>query len=230
MFFKNIFFIALATIFCFSTTANAQVTEHWKNGNRKSETQYTEDYSFATQWYESGVKLSEGTMRYEKRVGTWRFWHENGKPHLVMFYDSLATDLIKTSSLGLIVRITTYSNTGQLERVENYSDGLPFVNSEYYANGQLKQIINYDKGTAISGIRWFENGSINEMFSFQKVYKTDQVAGKEVTKVDTEKLTFKEWFDNGQMQLNGQVDTEGRRAGVWHQYDKYGNVIQTIEN
>jgi antitoxin component YwqK of YwqJK toxin-antitoxin module len=117
-----------------------------------------------------------------------------------------------------------------LERVENYSDGLPFVNSEYYANGQLKQIINYDKGTAIGGIRWFENGSINEMFSFQKIYKTDKVAGKEVTKVDTEKLTFKEWFDNGQVQLNGQVDTEGRRAGVWYQYDKYGNVLQTIEN
>jgi antitoxin component YwqK of YwqJK toxin-antitoxin module len=230
MHFKNIFFFLLVTLLGFSNLNATAQTEFWKNGNRKSETSHSEDYTYNTQWYENGTKLSEGAMRYEKRVGTWLFWHENGKQQFVMFYDSLATDQIKASAQGVIVRITTYTIDGKLERVENYSDGLPFVNSEYYANGQLKQLINHENGVPTGGIRWFENGSINEMFSYQKVYKTDNVAGRETTKIDTEKLTYKEWFNNGKVALDGQVDKQGQRAGVWHQYDAYGNVLQTIEN
>jgi antitoxin component YwqK of YwqJK toxin-antitoxin module len=231
MFFTTKFLSTVALIVCFAFSSFAQNhVEHWSNGNRKAETQFSQEFSYTTQWHENGTKLSEGTVRYEKRIGTWRFWHENGKQQFVMFYDSLATDLIKASAEGIIVRITTYDKNGVLERVENYSDALPFVYSDYYPNGQLRQIVNYEKGVPNNGIRWFENGSINEMFSFQKVYKTDNVAGKDVTKVETEKLTYKEWYDSGKMLLDGQVNTKGQREGIWHQYDKYGNVIQTIEN
>jgi antitoxin component YwqK of YwqJK toxin-antitoxin module len=227
---KHVF--TLFILLCISHIAAFAQAEFFPNGKRKAETTHTQDYAYVTKWYENGNKLLEGALRYEKRVGTWRFWNEDGSPQFTMYYDSLSTDRIKASTLGVIVRIMTYSAGSKLESIENFSDGLPFVNSTYFPNGQLSEIVHHEDGVPIGGMKWYQNGNISEMFCYQKVYNSVLVAstGKEILKLIPKRLVYKSWFDNGKVSLDGQIDNKNEPVGTWREYDKFGNVLLSIEH
>jgi antitoxin component YwqK of YwqJK toxin-antitoxin module len=149
---------------------------------------------------------------------------------IYMYYDSLSTDLIKASAIGVIVRIVSYTIDGKLDRIENYSDGLPFVNSEYYANGQMREIIHYEDGAPSGGLCWYANGGINEMFAYKRLYKEQEDTDKKMVKLAPKRIVYKKWFENGKVAINGQVDAIGNKLGTWYEYDIHGNTLQSIEN
>jgi antitoxin component YwqK of YwqJK toxin-antitoxin module len=223
--------IIALVLMCMSDLSAQQNTQSdfYPNGNRKRTTIHAQEFEYITEWYEDGTKLLEGALRYDKRVGSWGFFYENGKPQYTMFYDSIATDQIKESTLGIIVRIKSFDENGKVLRVENFSEGLPFVNSEYYPNGQLRELVNYDKGEPVSGMNWYSNGGVKQMFVFKKDYTTNMVESKETVRMKCERVIYKKWFESGRVELDGLVDMKGVKVGTWNEYDKFGNRVNSID-
>ena len=205
--------------------------ERYGDGNKRLEVIGSGNDSLATGFYDNGVKQSEGRYMYGKFIGAWHYWHPSGKQQLVMYFDSLSVDSYKNDKQykGKLIKSVSYYESGEVEKIDNYNEGKQLFTSEYYKNGHIQQLVTYQKEVPATGISWFENGSVQEMSVYYKSYKTEKVNGKEVTHSTSQTLTYKQWHENGQIAMDGQVDATGKKVGAWRFYDTMGNTMKTEE-
>ena len=230
----NKLFFTLLSIFMLCNTSFAQYyrVERFSNGNRSVEVSGGGSDSIMTTWHENGNRSGEGRYMYGKMIGAWHYYHESGKPQITMFFDSLNISSYKEDKTikGKLIKSVSAYETGETEKIDNYNDGKHLFTTAFYQNGKVRELVTYTDEIPTTGISWYENGSVKEMYSFVKKFTTTKVGKKDVTRVATEPLVYKQWHANGQIAIDGQLDAKSNKAGAWKMYDTEGNLTQTVEN
>jgi antitoxin component YwqK of YwqJK toxin-antitoxin module len=222
------------TIIILSNLCSAQYyrVERFGNGNRSVEVSGGGNDSILTTWHENGARSGEGRYMYGKMIGAWQYFHESGKPQITMFFDSLNIRSYKDDKTikGKLIKSISFYETGETEKIDNYNDGKHLFTTAFYQNGKVRDLVTYTDEIPTTGVSWYDNGSVKEMYNFVKKFTTTKQGKKEVTRVATEPLVYKQWHANGQIAIDGQLDAKGNKTGSWKQYDTEGNLTQTTEN
>jgi antitoxin component YwqK of YwqJK toxin-antitoxin module len=230
---KNLFFTIL-TLLTLSSVCSAQYyrVERYPSGARSLEVSGGGNDSIMTTWFENGTRSTEGRYMYGKMIGAWQYFHESGKTSMTMYFDSLNVRSYKDDKgfKGKLIKSVSYYETGETEKIDNYNDGKHLFTTAFYLNGKVRDLVTYTDEIPTTGISWYDNGSVKEMYNFTKKFTTTKEGKKEVTKVRTEPLVYKQWHPNGQIAIDGQLDGKGNKTGAWKQYDTEGNLTQTTEN
>ena len=229
-------FLSLAWLLCLlANTAFAQKDYYrisrWDDGAKRTEVAGSGNDSLLTGYYQNGNREQEGRYMYGKFIGAWNYWYPNGNKQLVMYFDSLNISTLKTDkvSKGLLIRAIGYHETGEIQRFESYAEGKHIATTSFYKNGHVEALIIYDTNENPSQqTTWYNNGNMKELAMFTKTFKTEKSGKKEVTHLEMVPLPYKVWHENGQVATNGQVDN-GKKMGVWRNYDTDGNLIKTDE-
>jgi antitoxin component YwqK of YwqJK toxin-antitoxin module len=150
--------ITLALFLCASTWAFAQYNhvEVGPNGNKTEEGQYNANPGINAG--DSKAVIAQ-KMSVIYKIGTWRYWHENGQLAAEEQYDNSGnpTGIWKT-----------WYNNGTLESVINKTTGAV---TYYHPNGQKSEegTINVNNQRVGSWQGWHENGNLNYRGDYNSV-------------------------------------------------------------
>jgi antitoxin component YwqK of YwqJK toxin-antitoxin module len=149
-----------------------------------------------------GQKSEEQFYQRNMKVGTWKGWHDNGKPRFEHVYDTLSNFIFHANKkewneAGLLVfeRFIDRKGTGfekkwsddgtliqHLELVNNTK--IEGSEKNWYPNGQLKSYLNNQRNADTTYVSYFENGKMEEIHLKTKI-ELDQV------------LSTKKWNEKG---------------------------------
>ncbi len=203
----------------------------WDDGAKRTEVAGAGNDSLLTGYYQNGNRSEEGRYMYGKFIGAWNYWYPNGGKQMVMYFDSLNIGSIKLDkvSKGLLIRAVGYHETGEIQRYESFADGKKVATTTFYKNGHVESLITYDSNeNPLLQTTWYDNGNMKEFAAFTKTFKTVKEGKKEVTRMEMLPIAYKIWHENGQIATNGQMDN-GKKVGIWRNYDTDGNLTKTDE-
>ena len=109
---------------------------------------------------------------------------------------------------------------------------------EFYENGFIKKEINYNKGVLQGYERtFFKNGKLSESINYndgnfhgvRNVYWENGML-KETNSFSNGILVGKSnyFFPNGKLRKKIEFDSNGKKNGVWEEYDSKGKLIEEI--
>lgn len=217
------------------TTVSAQYyrVARWDNGNKHIEVSGSGgNDSIYTEWSEgAGKRQAEGKYMYGKMTGAWQYWYEEGQKQLVMYFDSLDVASYKNEKIaGKLIKTVKYTQAGEVEAVEQYIDGKKSCFSTYYPNIKIKEFTIFDdNGRALTATEWYENGAVRSLARYTDDYKKGTKNGKETYTLESSKVIYQQWFDTGQIEIDGHVNDKGKKIGAWRTYDRDGNKLKTDE-
>lgn len=179
------------------------------------------------EYFEDGQLRSEGTYNLGKRVGKWRFYHQNSAIEQEGNYNN------QGNAEGLW---KWYFDNGNVEREESYRNGLtdgPYI--EYDENGNVIVQGEFVEGME-EGFWKYQYGDIRE----EGTYRGGKRNGEWKTYYDNGELSFVGsyiddnpngrhiWYwPDGKKKDQGEF-IMGMRTGDWVQYDQEGNVFLVI--
>nr|WP_321451585.1 toxin-antitoxin system YwqK family antitoxin [uncultured Carboxylicivirga sp.] len=155
---------------------------------------------FRTYYYESGEKMSEGTLIHSKEDGKWTYWYENGNKQVVAHFNNGNPDSLWQ----------WYNESGNLIKEGYYKDGLEDgIWMSYYDNG-----LKTDSGLYVNGRmegfwrNWNNDGKLVQEGNFTR---------------DRQDGIWKSYYPNGVLQSEGLMK-EGIASGLWVSYFNNGKV------
>lgn len=95
-----------------------------------------------TEYYKSGQKKMEGTMKDGLRHGEWSYWYENGKLWS-------RGSFVNGKSEG---RFLSYGENGLLFQESYYKNGVPDGKWAFYKNDQRIKEVYYENGNLINEV------------------------------------------------------------------------------
>ena len=130
--------------------------------------------------------------------------------------------------------ITYWENGNKKSEISYRSEKFHGAANWWYKSGALKMQSNY-VNNLLDGqsIRWFENGIIHSKENYinnllNGVSITNNIIGKKICEEnyinDTLHGSIKQWYSNGQMQIEGKY-FHGNIDERWMYYDKNGTVV-----
>jgi antitoxin component YwqK of YwqJK toxin-antitoxin module len=139
-----------------------------------------------------GQKSEEQFYQRNMKVGTWKGWHDNGKPRFEHVYDTLSNFIFHANKkewneAGLLVFERFIDRKGKGFEKKWSDDGtliqhLELVNNtkiegsekNWYPNGQLKSYLNNQRNADTTYVSYFQNGKMEEIHLKTKI-ELDQV-------------------------------------------------------
>nr|WP_321409579.1 toxin-antitoxin system YwqK family antitoxin [uncultured Carboxylicivirga sp.] len=159
---------------------------------------------FRTYYYESGEKMSEGTLHHSKEEGKWTFWYENGNQQIVAHFHEGNPDSLWQ----------WYNESGKLIKEGSYKSGLEHgIWINYFENG-----VKNDSGLYVNGRMegdwkiWNETGTLMQEGNFTR---------------DRQDGIWKFYHLNGALLSEGMMK-EGISSGLWTTYFDNGELESRI--
>ncbi|MBS2099223.1 toxin-antitoxin system YwqK family antitoxin [Carboxylicivirga linearis] len=159
---------------------------------------------FRTYYYESGQKMSEGTLNNSKEEGKWTYWYENGNKQLVGHFTKGNPDSLWQwyNESGKLIKEGTYKNGLEDGIWMNYYENGVKTDSGLYVNGRMEGIWK----------NWNESGQLVQVGNFTR---------------DKQDGIWKVYHDNGNLLSEGMMK-EGIASGLWTTYFEDGKVESKI--
>ena len=143
-----------------------------------------------------GQKIEEQFYQRNMKVGTWKGWHDNGKPRFEYVYDTLSNYIFhpnkkEWNEAGLLVfeRFIDRKGLGfekkwadngtliqHLELVYNSKEQGSEKN--WYPNGQLKSFLNNYRNSDTTYVSYFQNGKMEEIHLKSKIEMDEVISNK----------------------------------------------------
>ena len=158
------------------------------------------DHNIITNYYDGKTPESIGEWVYSKKQGLWVFFNEE----------------------GVITKAAMYVNDNEEGAWFTYEDG-QLAKSGFLKNGQKDgEWLGYHYGGEIHKKQTYKDGiQIGKEEYFHPNGKL-----RSLVKIVNGKKSgdFKEYYANGDLELEGQYDAEGKRTGVWKEYYESGKL------
>lgn len=190
---KKIILISLIAVILSSCSKTK--TEHWPNGNKKSELKY---YSgkldgLSTWWYEDGVKQMECNYKNDLLEGKTTRWNFNGNLQ--------SEDIYVANHLN--GKSVSYFESGNKKAEKNYvNDTLDGPVTEWHENGKIKMTGFYKKGMYHGNWEYRElsgiivgDGKFNNGTGIQRGYYPEGKIMREIHYENNKKNGPEIWYD-----------------------------------
>ena len=208
---------------------NESVLEKWQNGQLKKTRITNKADEFESNYFQNGVKESEGLLIQNKKEGQWKYYHPNG---------SIKKKVIYKEGV-LFGESFSFFENGQIKS-KGFFDELSLRTGiwyEYFENGQMKTIGSYNLGAKTDEWSYFNNNGIiekNESFddkgnlsivtNFGKegkqIYHAEfyPYGGVRVEEINlnpgNDTLLYRKYFENGQLEREGNK-IFSHEIGLW---------------
>jgi antitoxin component YwqK of YwqJK toxin-antitoxin module len=175
-------------------------------------------------YYESGVRLMEGTYVDGVQHGEWRYFWNTGEMWRVEVWNDgelvekkTVTRAVKVSAaqhseLGFtnsgIIKMGAYDPAVRRRQLEQDSHSF----SESYPDGRPRALGRYDGDGARWGFWWFW-------------YPNGRLAREVEYDAGVRHHGFREWYDNGHARTDGTY-VSGRKDGHWRRWDAAGHRMK----
>lgn len=201
---KKLFYIFVLFSFLISQLCYAQVGKREKDTlvnyidiNKKKQGKWTKNY-------DNGKIRYKGYFINDLPVGTFYYYHENGKIKSLLNYDDNHNSTCELFwDNGRIAARGAYN-------AQNQREGAWYL---YFENEKLSSIINYKTGKADGNVKMYYPDT--EKLVLDCNYKMGKLHGE-----------YKKYFNNAKLQEEGSYD-EGNRVGIWKYYSPDGSLEET---
>lgn len=154
--------------------------------------------------YDSGMIMSEGTLKNSKNHGKWTFYYENG-------------NIMSTGYFNMGMRDSLwhwYTTEGKPESSGYYKNGMEDgCWMKYYENGNVLDSVCFTDGRMTGEyISRYENGNIRELGYY---------------KLDLKDSIWNTFYENGQLASSGKI-IKGTPSGDWITYFEDGKISGEI--
>jgi len=142
-------------MFGFGKKKNGLETEHYPNGQKKSEINYAKgaEHGPIKMWHENGNVALEGEFYFGQQYGVITSWHENGNKSGHVEYDKNGTQI------GL--SISWYENGNMKARCEMHQGWIHGTYETFHPNGVLSESFQAKYGSKDGeSTSYDENGNV----------------------------------------------------------------------
>jgi antitoxin component YwqK of YwqJK toxin-antitoxin module len=179
------------------------------------------------EYYLTGELKSEGVYENGKRIGLWKYYHQNKKIEQIGKFNK------KGKPDG---DWKWYFESGNILREETFINGLPEGEMrEYDDSGAVVTKGNYIEGEK-DGFWFLQDGDEREEGKYRGSLKDDlwkyfysngkvSHQGKYTEGLENGKHTY--YYDNGRVMQEGEF-IMGNKEGNWRKYDREGALVTTI--
>ena len=179
-----------------------------------------------TEYYENGLKLSEGSYVNGKKNGKWYTYNDSGRRWIQETYKDGKLD-------GEYVE--WYSNTGQEKIKGNYVNNKRVGKwNTYYTNGQKESEGSYSNNQKDGKWTTWYNSGIKKL---ETEYSNGEISGDDIANYENGNVFYKGKYRNGEGSVvsyfsSGELKFEGnyklrKKEGTWKYFDKSGNIVAT---
>jgi len=177
-----------------------------------------------------GQKIEEQFYQRNMKVGTWKGWHDNGKPRFEYVYDTLSNYIFHSNKKewneagslvferfidrqGLGFEKKWADNGTLIQHLELvYNSKEQGSEKNWYPNGQLKSFLNNYRNSDTTYVSYFQNGKMEELHLKSKI-EMDEV------------ISNKKWNDKGV--LISEVNKKSRPENEFIELYEYWSTGKT---
>ncbi len=195
-------------------------------------------------YYESGAKMSSGSLSGGLEEGAWSYWYDNGN----LFYEGFFVNGLQDSLWKY------YDEEGSISSTGPFRKGLKHgLWTEYYATGEIAGTAMFQYGRMQGpSTQYHEDGAVSLQASYHldrpdgewvSFYPTGQVNYKGTYVRDKQQGSWTWWseegnkiqefeYDNGELSILNSWSPEGKQEvldgnGIYNAYDEDGAVLET---
>jgi len=191
--------------------------------------------------------------RNNEKVGTWKYYYENGKLKTEAYYKSgkLNGYVKEYDEKGKLVSSKRYVDNELYVEKEN-TDEKAVVKKEYYASGKLKNTGSFKKEIPVgqhttyaengevldaknySSTGWIRSSGIsdkkgNKQGEWKYFYQSGKLKSVGEYKNDRRQGEWNFYYENGIKEQQGTYDKRGMETGLWLWFHDNGNALREEE-